>query len=74
MPLAFLHNVWGQARDAASSHLMRFVFETRAGSNITVYPTHTAAPKAVTPNGFFDPSSIYTSGYALGVAIMVYIF
>jgi hypothetical protein len=68
MPLAFLHNTWNQARDAASSHLMHFLFETRAPSNTTVDPAVTAS---VTPQSFFDPSSVYTSGYALGVAFMV---
>lgn len=73
-----LRDAWGSARDAASSRFMRFIYEPLAESNATGEMTGiggAAMPQATSTDApgrsFFDPSSIYTSGYALGVAIMV---
>lgn len=76
VPRAFLDDVWGRARDAASSRLLPFLREVRTGSNLTLESPNIPAnvPRRTSSEavkGFFDPSSIYTSGYALGVAIMV---
>ena len=73
-----LQDAWGNARDAASSRFMRFIYEPLAESSATGEMTGTGGavmPQATSTDApgrsFFDPSSIYTSGYALGVAIMV---
>lgn len=76
VPRAFLNQVWDQA--AASDILSSL---RGAASNLTVaidnstnvateVPARLAASDRVA-KGFFDPSNVYTSGYALGVAIMV---
>lgn len=77
VPRTFLSHVWGQAR---SSSILPFLRGARMAANTTVENTaaslatevpQAAASSSPVMKGFFDPSNVYTSGYALGVAIMV---
>lgn len=74
MPRTFLSDFWDQAK---ASNLLSSLRGMAANATVessakvaTEVPARLASSGPVM-KGFFDPSSVYTSGYALGVAIMV---